>query len=142
MIAIDTNVLLRYLLDDDEEQSPRAARLIEDGPTGVVLVTDVVLAETLWTLQGKKYRLDRPTLANVVEALFEEPSLRFENAQAVWRALHDFRGDEGGASTGADFPDALILNVARAVAERADEPFDGLYTFDRKALRMPDTRSP
>lgn len=140
MIAIDTNVLLRYLLDDDGEQSPRAARLIEGERT--VLVTDVVLAETLWTLRGKKYRLDRSTLAGVVEALFEEPSLRFENAQAVWRALHDFRGGEDGMSTGADFPDALILNVARAVAERTDEPFDGLYTFDRKALRMADTRSP
>lgn len=140
MIAIDTNVLLRYLLDDDEEQSPRAARLI--GGERTVLVTDVVLAETLWTLRGKKYRLDRSTLATVVAALFEEPSLRFENAQAVWRALSDFRGDEDDASAGADFADALILNVARAVAARADEPFDGLYTFDRKALRMPDTRSP
>ena len=53
MIAIDTNILLRYLLNDNEEQSRKARRLIKG--ENKVLVTDVVLVETLWTLKGKKY---------------------------------------------------------------------------------------
>ena len=57
MIAVDTNVLLRYLLNDDAAQADMAANLIKGGDT--VLITDVVLVETLWTLSGKKYRLNK-----------------------------------------------------------------------------------
>ena len=54
MIAVDTNVLLRYLLNDDPEQSPRAATLFSGEKK--ILVTDVVLVETIWTLKGKKQK--------------------------------------------------------------------------------------
>jgi len=47
MIAIDTNVLLRYLLQDDEQQANRATKLIVG--TEPVLISDVVLTETIWT---------------------------------------------------------------------------------------------
>ena len=50
MIAVDTNVLLRYLLHDDEAQAVRADAVFDAGET--VLVTDVVLVETMWTLSG------------------------------------------------------------------------------------------
>ena len=55
MIAVDADTLLRYLLNGDAAQAGMAAGLIKGGDT--VLITDVVLAETLWTLSGKKYRL-------------------------------------------------------------------------------------
>ena len=61
MIAVDTNVLLRYLLNDDAAQADMAANLIKGGDT--VLITDVVLVETLWTLSGRKYRLNKDQLA-------------------------------------------------------------------------------
>ena len=61
MIAVDTNVLLRYLLNDDAAQAHIAANLIKGDD--MVLITDVVLAETLWTLSGKKYRLNKDQLA-------------------------------------------------------------------------------
>lgn len=69
MIAIDTNVLLRYLLDDDPVQSKQASALI----TGkqMILVTDVVLVETLWTLRGNKYQLNKTELVAVVDTLFQ-----------------------------------------------------------------------
>ncbi|MDE2847134.1 MAG: PIN domain-containing protein [Gemmatimonadota bacterium] len=57
MIAIDTNVVLHYLLRDDEAQAERARRVIEGGER--VLITDVVLAETVWTLAGRRYRATR-----------------------------------------------------------------------------------
>jgi len=56
MIAIDTNVLLRYLLQDDEKQSELARQVILGSDEA--LITGVVLVETIWTLKGKKYRLD------------------------------------------------------------------------------------
>ena len=70
MIAIDTNVLLRYLLEDDEAQFEKSRQLITGND--LVLVTDVVLVETIWTLRGKKYQLDKMALANVVSRILDE----------------------------------------------------------------------
>lgn len=135
MIAVDTNVLLRYLLNDDAAQADTAASLIKGGDT--VLITDVVLAETLWTLSGKKYRLNKDQLAGVVHALFEEPNVRFEEGAAVWMALNDYL-----ESDGADFADALIINKARAVAKAQGGPFSGSYTFDKAAQKLQGARTP
>jgi hypothetical protein len=48
---------------------------------------NVVLVETLWTLKGKKYQLNKTDLIAVIRALFKEPTIRFENGQVVWLAL-------------------------------------------------------
>jgi predicted nucleic-acid-binding protein len=56
-----------------------------------VLITDVVLVETLWTLKGKKYRLNKKAIIDVLNSLFEEPNICFEDGQTVWRALNDYR---------------------------------------------------
>jgi predicted nucleic-acid-binding protein len=144
VIAVDTNVLLRYLLSDDPEQSPRAAALF-DGQNKI-LVTDVVLVETIWTLKGKKYKQGRESLARVISALFEEPSIYFEDGQTVWRALTDFRKAPsvriGGKPKFADFSDALILNKAVKWASDTGESMDGLLTFDQALLELPGTRQP
>ncbi|WP_263079353.1 type II toxin-antitoxin system VapC family toxin [Endozoicomonas sp. Mp262] len=137
MIAIDTNVLLRYLLDDDRQQSPKADRLV-NGPQKV-LITDIVLVETLWTLRGKKYNLDKTRLIDVIHQLFAEPNLCFEDGQTVWRALHDYRlatpVKVGSKRKTADFPDALIINKA-AYCTKLPETLKGVYTFDKAALMI------
>ena len=135
MIAVDTNVLLRYLLNDDAAQADMAANLIKGGDT--VLITDVVLVETLWTLSGKKYRLNKDRLAGVVHALFEEPNIRFEDGPAVWMALNNYR-----ESDGADFADALIINKTRAVARAQGRSFSGSYTFDKAAQKLQGAKAP
>ncbi len=89
MIAIDTNVLLRYLLQDDKSQARKAAALITGHES--VLVTDIVLVETIWVLTGKRYGLDHEAVVGVVNALFEEPDIHFEDGQTVWRALNDYK---------------------------------------------------
>ena len=88
MIAIDTNVLLRYLLQDDEMQALQASNLILNSEK--VLITDVVLIETIWTLKGKRYSLNKEKIIQVIHALFAEPNIVFEDNQAVWGALKDF----------------------------------------------------
>ena len=73
MIAIDTNVLLRYLLRDDEVQAERSRRVIACGER--VLITDVVLAETVWTLSGCRYRATRADLIDLVNSLLQDANL-------------------------------------------------------------------
>ncbi|SHE80477.1 Predicted nucleic-acid-binding protein, contains PIN domain [Modicisalibacter ilicicola DSM 19980] len=132
MIAIDTNVLLRYLLQDDEAQAHRAKALLQ-GET-LVLITDIVLVETLWTLKGKKYRADKQALVDVINSLLQEPTLMFEDDETVWQALQDYR------QKNADFPGALIARKAAYFARSKGEPYSGIYTFDRRSLTLPGTR--
>ena len=144
MIAIDTNVLLRYLLWDNKTQAAKADKLI-NGSTRV-LISDVVLAETLWTLKGKKYKLDKMAMINVLNSLFEEPNICFEDGQTVWRALNDYRQAKpvnvGNKKKEADFSDALIVNKARFYAMGKGEALNGVYTFDRAAQILPGTAGP
>ena len=122
MIAIDTNVLLRYLLDDNAKQSKKASAIITGSDN--VLITDVVLTETIWTLKGKKYKL----------------------GQTVWRALSDYTKAKsikvGNKRKEADFPDALIVNKAQYVANKLNDELDGVYTFDVASQEIPGTREP
>lgn len=140
MIAIDTNVLLRYLLEDDKDQSAQSTKLIQGKQP--VLITDVVLVETLWTLRGKKYQLKKDELATVIESLFEEPNLRFENSQVVWMALSDYRNSKAANGKTADFSDALIINKAKFIAAATHQNFLGTYTFDKAAQALPGARAP
>jgi predicted nucleic-acid-binding protein len=144
MIAIDTNVLLRYLLDDDKVQSKKASALINAGSD--VLLTDVVLAETMWTLKGKRYNLDKESIIKVIHSLFEEPNIRFENGQAVWRAVNDYKNAKsiksGSKRKEADFPDALVVNKALYTANELGVEFNGAYTFDIAAQELVGTKKP
>ena len=142
MIAVDTNVLLRYLLHDDEAQAARADAVFNADET--TLITDVVLVETVWTLLGRKYRLDKADLVTVLERLFSEPNVRFEDDQVVWRALQAYRSvPRAGASRsakGAGFADALIVFKALRVASATGEPLNAVHTFDaamRHSSRTP-----
>ena len=140
MISIDTNVLLRYLLEDDETQSVLAASIINGSEE--VLITDVVLVETIWTLRGKKYQLSKSELVDVIKTLFQEPSIRFEDGQAIWLALNDYRKAKPVRGKGADFADALIVNKAKFIANKQGEAFGGLYTFDKAAQKLPGAKAP
>jgi len=144
MIAIDTNVLLRYLLDDDAKQSKKASAIITGSDN--VLITDIVLIETIWTLKGKKYKLDKESIIKVINTLFAEPNIIFEDGQTVWRALSDYTNAKsikvGNKRKEADFPDALIVNKAQYVANKLNDELDGVYTFDVASQEIPGTRAP
>jgi predicted nucleic-acid-binding protein len=140
VIAIDTNVLLRYLLDDNQTQAKKATKLIKGEE--IVLVTDVVLVETIWTLKGKKYQLKKPDLVAVIQALFKEYNIRFEHGQTVWMALNDYRTANPVDGKIADFSDSLIINKAKYTASVKKLELTGIYTFDIAAQRLPGTRAP
>ena len=144
MIAIDTNVLLRYLLQDDKAQSPKAAALIMGAEP--LLLTDVVLVEAIWVLTGKRYKLDRDSVAGVINALFEEPNIIFEDGQTVWQSLKEYKNARpvkvGGKKKYPDFPDTLIVNKAKHQARKLRQTLKGVYTFDVAAQQIPGTISP
>lgn len=144
MIAIDTNVLLRYLLEDDDLQFKKATKIINGKE--LILVTDVVLLETIWTLTGKKYKQTKNDIIKVIIALFEEPNICFESDHTIWKSLVDYREAKpvkiNGKNKEAGFADSLIVNKSRFISIAKLEEFNGLYTFDVAALEIPGTRKP
>lgn len=141
MIAIDTNVLLRYLLSDDEIQAKKAAKLIESKQS--VYVSHVVLVETIWTLKGKKYKLTPSEIDATIRALFEEQNIIIQDEELVWRALAEYRLHAVDGDSKLDFPDALILHTGRDAAVQYGEKFGGFSTFDVAAREvLKEARSP
>ncbi|WP_299945671.1 type II toxin-antitoxin system VapC family toxin [uncultured Microbulbifer sp.] len=129
MIAIDTNVLLRYLLADDAKQFRKAKTLIETRRP--VLITDVVLTETVWTLTGKRYQLDKTGICEVVRGMIADGAFRFEDNQVVWSALMDYEEAKPVRGKALDFPDALIIHKALFVADQKHQALEGFYSFDK-----------
>jgi predicted nucleic-acid-binding protein len=126
MVGLDTNILLRALLNEDPVQSPQAqvflATLSETDP-GYVGITAV--AEIHWVLL-KRYRIPKPELISTLRILLNLPALEFESFEAILRALDLYE------KANADFPDALL-------AERnSDAGCTKTYTFDKPAAsRIP-----
>lgn len=118
MTGLDTNVLVRYVMQDDPRQSPRATRLIEslsaDEPG---FVPAVVLVELVWVLSGS-YGLERSQVALVLDTLLRSKELVVERAEWVTQALARCAG------AGADFADALIERSAAGAGCAATMTFD------------------
>ena len=126
MIGLDTNVVVRYLVQDDRSQSAAATRLMESvlSPDLPGLITGVTLCEIVWVL-AECYGADRDRIGSVIEGLLASRQLVVEEAEIVWNALRDWRASQ------ADFSDALI---GRQVIARGGEK---IVTFDRAAARLP-----
>ena len=124
MIALDTNVLVRYLVRDDVEQA-EAARVLLKSLTNnqPSYVCREVLVELIWVLE-RAYGYSRDRIATVLEELVATEGLVVEAADDVARAALRYRIGNAG------FSDLMILRAA----ERAGAwP---LYTFDQKAARL------
>ncbi len=124
MIGLDTNVLVRYVVQDDAQQSEAAGRLIEGQctPDSPGYVSTVVLAELVWVLRDA-YEYEKGIVVSVIRQILQTSELAVEERALAWAALTEF---EQGA---ADFADCLVShgNHARGC--------DRTYTFDRKAAR-------
>jgi len=126
MIGLDTDILVRYLAQDDPVQSATATevferRLTESDPG---FVSIVAMVETVWVLE-RAYRLAAHEIAAAVERILQAEVLVVEYEQEVFSAMIALK--EGLGS----FADALIAALgARAGCSRT-------LTFDRKALAIP-----
>lgn len=124
MIALDTNVLVRFLVEDDAAQHRRATQLIERASREEIplLVTDVVLCELVWVLDYS-YRVDRPELIAVLRELLSARQLLIVSRDSIARAVDAFAAGRG------DFADYVIREQARAMGS------DSVATFDRALLK-------
>lgn len=129
MIGIDTNILVRYLAQDDPVQSPRARQIIErllsaQDPGFISLVT---ITETVWVLRSS-YAMTDQAIAAALELILRVQTLFVQNEREVATAMIALR-------TGvASFDDALIGALGRWAG------CSHTVTFDRKAARLPDFR--
>ena len=105
MIGLDTNVLVRFIVQDDPIQSPEATHFIEKRLTSENkgFVSSIVLCEILWVLK-RAYRQPKEQLLAVVKSILEADVLEVEYRDCAWRAYYDF--DEGAAD--------LIISLRRS----------------------------
>jgi predicted nucleic-acid-binding protein len=130
MIGLDTNVVVRYLTQDDPLQSRKATQIFDHQLTALEpgFLSVVTMVETVWVLE-RAYGFIDQEIAGAVERLLQTDVLLIENEQEVFTAMIALKQERGS------FADALIAALgAKAGCKHT-------LTFDQKALRLPGFES-
>lgn len=126
MTGLDTNVLVRYLVQDEAMQAAQATKYIEKNCTEEhpCFIGQIVLCELAWVLESN-YHQSREQIVLVIEQLLQVGQLEVMEPELVWRALDDYK------NSNVDFPDHLLgrVNEARGC--------ECTVTFDKKAAKQP-----
>jgi predicted nucleic-acid-binding protein len=124
VIALDTNVLVRFIVEDDKIQGARASRLVRGATERgePLFVSDIVLCELVWVLSAS-YRVTRSEIAATLGRLAQAKQIVFTDAERVHRATDAFAAGRG------DFADYLIREHAREAG------CTEVATFDRALLK-------
>jgi predicted nucleic-acid-binding protein len=127
MIGIDTNVLVRYLTQDDAAQAARATRFMEAelGPAQQGFISVVVLVELCWVLQSL-YRVTTLELLDLIDDLLRSRHLQLEHRAAVQAAVHTLRQNPKAS---AGLADVLITQIGQALG------CSHTVSFDKGAVR-------
>ncbi len=123
MIGLDTNILVRFFMQDDPAQSAKVNRLfasLTSEHQGYVSL--IVLLESHWVLKTV-YRFDRESLAAAALSLVSTAQIKVESASIALSAIKVFK------TTNIDFEDALIAKLA------LNAGCDSVYTFDKTAVK-------
>lgn len=126
MLGLDTNVLVRFLVRDDEAQFDKARKLIkrEVAAGHLVFVSQLVLQEAEWVLRSR-YGLPKQQIVEVVSGLLDATDVQLEDEAAIEEALFTWKDATAG------FADCLIGARNRRLGCRATA------TFDAKAAKLP-----
>ena len=122
MIALDTNILVRYITQDDEVQSKASEELLAkyDGENLSIFINNTVLCELVWVLE-RGYKYSKEQIASTMRIIFSTTEFAFEHHNILWLALEDYENNK------ADFADCLIAQVNN------HHGFKKTYTFDKSA---------
>jgi predicted nucleic-acid-binding protein len=103
MIGIDTNVIIRYIVQDDLKQAKAATKLREQvcSPDNPGFLNHIVLCEIVWVLK-RSYKQSKESICQIIEQIIRTDRFVVEDIQLVWRALETFK------ETKADFSDCLL----------------------------------
>ena len=123
MIAVDTNILVRYITSDDEEQSLMAENLLDkyEGQEKSILINNIVLCELIWVL-SRGYKYSKVEIVETLKLLLSSLEFVFENYELAFLAVDEY---EIG---GADFSDILIGIINDHIGCKT-------FTFDHQALK-------
>lgn len=126
MIAVDTNVLVRSIVEDDPRQAQLARDLLRSTAAAgeACFLSDPVLCELEWLL-SRTYDVPRSEVLAFVQLLFAQPLFAFEDRAAVAEAIKRFQ------ESGLSLADCLVAARAQARQVRT------VYTFDRALARQP-----
>ena len=124
MKAIDTNVLVRFLVNDDQAQAQQVRTLLKtaEQQRKTYFVPLLVVLETIWVLESA-YQIQRDELLNALGDLLLMPVLQFEQREAVRKMVLHARDNA------VELPDALIAQSAHV------QGCEAVLTFDKKAAR-------
>ena len=125
MKGIDTNVLVRYLVQDDHVQSRLATDFIENECSAETpaFINGVVLCELVWVLETA-YEFKKSIIANVLEKILTTRQFNIYQSDIIWQAVRGYKND------GADFADHYIAGL------NADNNCDYTATFDKGASKL------
>ncbi|MGB3193508.1 MAG: type II toxin-antitoxin system VapC family toxin [Limnoraphis sp.] len=117
MIGVDTNILVRYLTRDDEQQWQQAVAVIKQNQP--CFVANIVLCELVWVLRGRNYGFGKDEIINTLEAMLHSSVFEFESRSIVYQALQRYKQGR------ADFSDYLIGAIASQAGCTETVSFDG-----------------
>ncbi len=126
--VLDTNLLVRYLTEDDPGKADAVEDLLDKASRGEgrLIIPSVVIAELVWVLESF-YKMEGPRIAELIESLLHTPGLVVQENRLIRQALEIYRQKQ------IDFIDAWILTFAR------QRSIPRIYTFDKRHFKnIPD----
>jgi predicted nucleic-acid-binding protein len=134
VISLDTSVLVRFLVSDDEVQASRARSLMRRAANRdeQLLVTVVVVCELVWVLESG-YAFAKAEIATTIHALLRARQLRFQHGDEIERALGSYEKGRG------DFSDYVIRELSRVEGAIAVATFDKKLVSETGFERVPSS---
>jgi predicted nucleic-acid-binding protein len=125
--VIDTNLLVRYLTEDDPEKAKAVERLLKRAGRGEIriLLPSVVIAELVWVLESY-YEMEASEISELVGAILNTPEVEVQDKNMLREALRAYEKKK------IDFVDAWILEFAR------EKKIKTIYTFDKRHFKETD----
>ena len=123
-VVIDTNLLVRYLINDDQKKAAAVDNLLDKAIKGElrIVVPSVVIAELVWVLESF-YQLEADAILELVEAIVNTSGLDVTDKSTVISALRLYK------NRNVDFIDAWIIEFAK------ERGIKTIYTFDKKHFK-------
>lgn len=124
MIGLDTNILIRYIVQDDEQQAQLASDIIENqcSIANPAFINEITLCEIVWVLK-RAYHYDKAIILTIIKQLLSVDEIFISSHTEAWQAYHDYKKGN------ADFSDYFIARI--------NEKFGCHFTFsfDKKACQ-------
>jgi predicted nucleic-acid-binding protein len=124
MIAIDANILVRYITQDDQQQAEAAEKLLAtyNSKSQSIFINNIVLCEFVWVLE-KGYNYSQQQISSAIRIILSTEEFAFEHHNILWLALEDYE------LRNTDFSDSLISKLNYNLG------YKQTFSFDKAAIK-------